>query len=100
MSNPETVAYLVEFYEVAQIKAFWKQVGDALLSRSSTTVHLTSSTVEGASASGLVLSTPAEQQAFMASCREALRQLNEEDQSTDPASLGHSTDFSRRPVTV
>ena len=99
MFNAETVAFLVEFYKPGEIRAFWKQVGEALMSRSQTIVQVTSSSFEGGSATGMALNTPAEQQSFMSACREALRQL-EGTTTVDPATLGTPVDFSRRMVAV
>lgn len=101
MSPAETVAYLAEFYTAEQIRAFWKQAGDALMARVSKAVTITSSSFEGGSVTGIVLNNAEEMQAFMAACRAALAQLDEDDDGTvDPNTLGRVTDFSRAPVAV
>lgn len=96
--NPETVQYLKKFYTVEQIEAFWKQAGDALMTRSTTLIHLTNQSAEGGSMGGLALSTPEEQQAFMAACREAIRLKGEGASGVSPDSLGTNVVFHFAPV--
>lgn len=99
MFNTTTVSYLKQFYERAEILAFWKVAGDALMSRTSEKVTITSDSLEGASSSAIVLNTPAEMQSFMASCEEAIRQIDADDiEGADPNSFGTSVDFSNRAV--
>lgn len=101
MFNATTVAYLKKFYTKSQIEAFWKQVGDVLMSRSTEKVTITSDSLEGASSSGIVLNTPVEMQSFMASCEEAIRLIDAEDDSPqNPSELGTSAIFNLRAVQV
>lgn len=93
------INYLVEFYSVDEIKAFWKQAGDALVSRSTTVIHITGTSFEGQSSNGMALSTPQECQEFMAACEAAIARKSETT-SLDPARLGTQVDFSRRAVQV
>lgn len=93
------VDYLAEFYDEAAIRAMWKQAGDALASCSTTLIHITTDTMAGQSSSGMRLSTAQEQRDFMAACKAAIAQLNDET-TVDASHLGTGVDFSRRPVEV
>jgi hypothetical protein len=77
VSDPILVASLVEHYTTTQIREFWKQALDALMQRQVLNIHATSSSRDGSSLSGLTLTTPAEQRAFIATCIAALQQLGE-----------------------
>lgn len=93
------IDYLVEFYNSDQIRAFWKEAGDALISRSTCLIHITGTAFEGQSSNGITLASPAEQQAFMAVCKHALNRLAGTT-ALDPSQLATGIDFSRRPVMV
>lgn len=99
MSDSTVVDYLVEFYPAGKIREFYKQVGDALLARSSVNIHINSSGRDGTSHSGISLTTQQEQKSFMESCKLAIQKL-EGTQSVDPSTLGTVVNFSQRSVTV
>lgn len=88
---------LVEFYSVEQIRGFWKQALDAMMSRSTENIHISGTSFEGQSGTGVVLSSPAEQSAFCTACAIAIRRLGG-DNSVPAASLGTGVDFSQRAV--
>lgn len=97
--GPVFIDYLVEFYSATQIRAFWKEAGDALMSRSTVLIHITGTTFKGETSSGINLATTAEQQAFMAACKAALNRLDGTT-SIDANRLAVGIDFSRRFVQV
>jgi len=97
--GPTFIDYLVEFYPENQIRAFWKEAGDALISRSTCLIHITGTAFKGQSSTGVNLATPAEQQAFMAACKQAINRLDGTT-ALDPSQLATGIDFSRRPVMV
>lgn len=97
--GPAFIDYLVEFYPEIQIRAFWKEAGDALISRSTCLIHITGTGYKGQSSTGINLATPAEQQAFMFACKQAIARLNGTT-TVDPSQLATGIDFSRRPVQV
>lgn len=91
---------LVEFYEVEEIRAFWKQVFEARMSRSQEPVHITSTSFAGNNASGIVLSTPQEMDEFMRACQAAIATLEESTSGTPASQLGSTVDFSQRCVSA
>ena len=97
--GPNLIDYLVEFYSAQQIRTFWKEAGDALMSRSTCLIHIKDTSFKGQTSTGIALATPQEQQAFMAACKQALNRL-EGVTSIDAAQLATGVDFSRRPVLV
>jgi hypothetical protein len=88
------VVSLVEFYNVDQIRGFWKEAADALMSKSTCLIHITSTGFAGQNSSGMTLSTSQEISAFINACRKAIAQ-KEGTTTVDPASLGTGIDFSR-----
>lgn len=92
----ELVDYLVEFYTAEQIRAFWKQAGDAMAARVSTVIHINAGAQDGRSHSGIALATPAEFRDFMGACKAAVAEL--EGTGVPAGSLGASADFSQRYV--
>ena len=97
--GPALISYLVEFYPANQIRGFWKQAGDALMSKSTCLIHTTQTGYEGQTSQGIMLTTAAEQTAFMDACQTAINKL-EGATSIDPSRLATGIDFSRRPVMV
>lgn len=99
-SGSTLVDSLVEFYEVAEIRAFWKQVFDARASRSREPVQITNSSFEGGSASGIVLTTPAEMDEFIRACQAAIAIKTGSTTGTPASQLGSGADFSQRILSV
>lgn len=95
--GPALIDYLVEFYAVAEIRAFWKQAGDALMTRSTVLIHINKTKYGDQEAEGLNLATPAEQTAFMEACKAAINRL-EGGSGYNPSQHSAMTDFSRRYV--
>lgn len=97
--GPAFIDYLVEFYAENQIRGFWKEAGDALMSRSTCLIHIAETDYQGASSKGIALATAAEQQAFMSACKQAIARINGT-KTVDPNQLGTGVDYSRRAVQV
>ena len=97
--GPTFISYLVEFYPANQIRGFWKQAGDALISKSTCLIHTTQTGYEGQTSQGITLATSEEQQAFMNACQAAIHQL-EGTTSIDPNRLATGIKFNFRPVMV
>lgn len=91
------VASLKEFYGEPQIREMWKEVLQALVSRVQAPVQITSSTFEGGSGTGMVVTGPQEMRDFIEACRQAIRELGG-DTSVAPEALGTGVDFSGRCV--
>lgn len=92
-----TAQYLAEFYSVDDIRDAWKKAGDALASRSTVVIHMSSQSSAGGSGSGINLASAEECAAFMTACQDALR-LKGETVPVPASSLAAGTDFSRRYV--
>lgn len=91
--GPAYIDYLVEFYPENQIRAFWKEAGDALISRSTCLIQITKTGYKGQSSEGLALATPEEQQAFMSACKAAIDRIHGKT-TVDPSQLGTSVNYS------
>lgn len=95
--NPVILSYLKKFYSVEEIEDFWKQAGDALLSKQTLNLHLNSRGRDGSSSTAVVLSNSQEQAIFMATCEQAIADL----QGTSAHDQGGThADFSRGAVIV
>jgi len=97
MADQALIDSLVEFYDATEIRGFWKQALDALISRSATVIHISSMSEDGQASAGIALSTQAEIRGFIETCKAAIAQL-EGDNLVDPDTLGRGTDWSRRRV--
>lgn len=93
------ISSLVEFYSAAQIRGFWKDAADALMSRSTVLIHINSTGFAGSSSGGMALSTPEEIGSFIGACKAALNQI-EGTTTVDPTTLGTGVDYSRRTLQV
>lgn len=98
--GPALLDYLVEFYNEEQIRSFWKEAGDALASRSTCLIHITGTSFQGQSSSGIALATSAEQAAFMSLCKQAIAQISGVAATIRPEQLATGIDYSYRPVMV
>lgn len=98
--DPTTVASLKVFFGAAEILEAWRLVFASLQSRAQEKVTITSKSQDGHSASGIALSGPEEKGRFIASCRQALYELDPDtydDPSLDRDQV-RSLDFRSRPV--
>lgn len=93
------IASLVEFYPASQIRAFWKEAAEALMSRSTVLIHINTTGFQGTSSGGLTLSTPQEIASFIGACKAAIAQI-EGTTTVDPSTLGTGIDFSQRTLQV
>lgn len=75
-NNAIYIAELAENHTANEIAAFKAKVREALQSRVSINLHVSASSQEGLSTSGIALSTPQDQLDFIASCRAALSQID------------------------
>lgn len=98
--GPALIDYLVEFYNEEQIRGFWKEAGDALVSRSTCLIHITGTSFQGQSSQGIALATSAEQSAFMSICKQAIAQIAGVAVTIRPEQLATGVDYSFRPVMV
>lgn len=97
MADQVLIDSLVEFYDETEIRGFWKQALDALVSRSSTIIHINSMSEDGQASGGIALSTPGEIRGFIETCKGAIAKL-EGNNPVDPDTLGRGTDWSHRRV--
>jgi hypothetical protein len=93
----ELVHYLVAFYSADQVRAFYKQAGDAAAARTKTTIVINQGSTDARSHSGIALATPSEFAAFMNACRQALDRLGGGTGLVDKPA-GSYDDFSHRIV--
>jgi hypothetical protein len=96
-AHENIVAGLIEFYSESEIRSQWQQVHASLLQRANETVTITSKTVDGRTTSGVIGATPAEKNAYIAACRDALAQIAE---TAPPSGRTTLTDYSDSPVLV
>lgn len=83
----EIVEYLVDNFSAAEIEAARGRVFTAHLAGLEDPVVITSSTMDGSTATGVVSVTPGMREKFMSQCRMAISRLNGE-ATTTSAGLG------------
>jgi hypothetical protein len=88
---------LAKYYIKTEIEDFEKQALDALLSRSTTTIHVSTMSQGGESSSGIVLSTPQQQRDFIETAQAAIRIIDGDDEVL-AEDMGPGIDFSQKPV--
>lgn len=93
------VQSLKEFYSVTEIRQFWKQAADALMSGMTTMIVINQTGFEGQTSAGIQLSTQEEKASFITACKMAINQLNGVS-GVDPSSLGSPVSFAGRVLTV
>lgn len=91
------IASLVEFYTVVQIRDLWRQAAEAMMSKQTVNIHLSGTSFEAQSGTGIPLNTSLEQATFISACKAAIAQL-EGNTAVPVSQLGTGVDFSQRAV--
>ena len=90
---------LVEFFTIEEIRRKWKEAADALMARSTSTLHINMRSRDGASSTAIELASPEEMGAFCEACSSAIDQLKGTT-TVDPNQLGNPVTFAYKSVQV
>jgi hypothetical protein len=101
--DPAKVRYLREFYTTAEIRGFWKQLGDTDRDYATNPIQINAHAQDGESSSGIVVRTAEEAAVWIATAERAYLEAKaaEEGGATPgalPDNLSRGTDFSQRMV--
>jgi hypothetical protein len=101
--DPAKVRYLREFYTTAEIREFWRKLGDTDRDFSTNPIQITQHAQDGESSAGIVVRTAEQAAVWMASAERAYLDARAADAGDTapgvlPDSLARGTDFSQRMV--
>ncbi len=101
--DPAKVRYLREFYTTAEIRGFWKCLGDTDRDFATNPIQINSHAQDGESTGGIIVRTAEDAAVWLATAEQAYREAKAADDGADapgalPESLSRGTDFSRRMV--
>jgi hypothetical protein len=100
--DPAKVRYLREFYTTAEIRGFWKSLGDTDRDFATNPIQINSHAQDGEATGGIVVRTAEDAAVWLATAERAyLEAKAAEDGETaavSPDSLSRGTDFSQRMV--
>lgn len=101
MNVPLLTDSLVEFYDLAEIRAIWRQILDAAFGRVQLPMQINARSRDGSSTSGMLVSSLAEAEGYMQACKAAINRLDPDATSVVSAdTLGTTINMGHRPVLV
>ena len=90
---------LVEFYDITEIRAMWKQILDATMGRVQLPMQINSRSRDGSTAGSILVSTMAEAEGYIQACKAAVLRLDPDaTTAVHQDHLGTQINFSYRPV--
>ncbi len=99
--DPARVRYLREFYTTAEIRRFWKDLGDTDRDFAANPIQITSHAQDGESSGGIVVRSAEDAAVWLVTAEQAYRESQAADQGDSapgalPETLGRGTDWSQR----
>lgn len=104
-ADPSKVRYLKEFYSTAEVRQFWKDLGDTGSDFATNPIQINSHTQDGESSGGIVVASAADRDIWFKAAEQAFLELKAEDDGEEkpgiPAEeLSRGTDWSQKMVRV